>query len=190
MRIGLDIDGVLGGQVEAVLPILNSYLGTNYTKTDWDYWHFARDKVGSNTVLLNMLDAAWMQGLVMPQELDLASTVKKLRKFGPITIISKRTYKSQSHVIQRLQDWGIKYDNVVFVNGNENKLDYPIDILIDDHPDFENHNTYHSDKLLFVREQPWNDELYPRPNVYRVKDLVEVVTLLQILKEQGDLDVK
>ena len=107
LRIGIDIDGVIAGQVEAVLPLLNQYMGTNYTVADWDYWFFAQDKLGDRKTLLDMLDAAWMQGLVMPQEPGIAAKVKKLSKLGNISIITKRTHRSHPYVAQRLQDWGV-----------------------------------------------------------------------------------
>ena len=185
LRIGIDIDGVLGGQVEAALPVLNQYLGTNYSLDQWDYWFFGQDMLGDKKTLLDMLDAVWMQGLVMPQEPGIAAKVKKLSRLGPISIITKRTHKSHPHVVQRLQDWGVKYSNMIFV-GDGQKLDYPIDILIDDHPDYDDHFHNYPEKLLLVRAQPWNQhDVSLVTNVYYVQDLTDAWLRIKLLQQQG-----
>ena len=69
---------------------------------------------------------------------------------------------------------------------NGKKLDYPIDILIDDHPDYDDHIHNHPDKILIVRDQPWNlNDVATRHNVFTVADLTGAWAQIKLLKMKG-----
>jgi len=136
MRIGLDIDGVLADIAGGTLRIMNNMFSTDYTLADWNSWYFASDIVGGESRLLTIMEKAWDIGFVGKLEPNIGDTVDRMKEFGVVTVISKRTYLSHPAVIRCLHEWKVKYDNIVLLSGDngEEKLEYPIDVLIDDHP--------------------------------------------------------
>ncbi len=186
MNIGIDIDGVIADQAKGVLQVINKAYGTCYTIDMWDSWIYASDIVGSVSLLLKMMEEAWQLGYVKPVEFDIAATIKRIKKIGRVSIISKRTYGSHVYVVQALQDWGIKYDNLILLSGDEEKLNYPIDILIDDHPTVD-HPFYETRIPILLRDQPWNQGIkagqYPRlTHITRIFSLIEAIPLLKEYK--------
>ncbi len=191
MNIGIDVDGVIADQAKGVLRIINNVYSTCYTLDMWDSWDYASDIVGGAKTLLQMMEKSWEFGYVTPIEFDVGSIVAKIKKIGVVTIISKRTYKSHVFVVRALQDWKIEYDNLVLMSGNkwEEKLDYPIDVLIDDHPTVNHWTTgfsgIDSRKLILLRDQPWNQDIDcgEYPHITRIFSLAEAIPLLEEYKK-------
>lgn len=182
MNIGIDIDGVLADQANGVLRVINNMYGSTYTIDMWDSWTYASDIVGSVSNLLKMMEKSWELGYVKPVETDIGYTVKQIKKLGTVSVISKRTYGSHLFVVKALQDWGVKYDNLILLSGDEEKLDYPIDVLIDDHPTLDYTKCI---KIILLRDQPWNQDTKTDQYTYvtRIFSLTEAIPLLKEYKK-------
>ncbi len=177
-RIGVDIDGVIADMIGGVLPLINYKLGTSYKVEDWNQWGFI-ESVSDMSIgeLLGLMEVSWEKEFIKPLEPNIAQTLAQIKRIGSLIIISKRTYKSHAKVIETLQRWGVKYDGIVLLDGDGEKQDYPIDVLIDDYPKIG-----YSEMPLIVIDQPWNQEIKQDWHTLRVNNLVETLPILKELR--------
>lgn len=177
LNIGVDIDGVIADQVSGVLPLVNYQLGTSYKFEDWKWWNFISDvsDIGIGE-LLRLMEISWEKETIPLMEEGIVKTLHEIKKIGRLTIISARTFKSHSKVIETLQRWGIDYDAIVLLTGKEEKQDYPLDVLIDDHPTIG-----YSEMPLIVIDQPWNQEIKEDWHTVRVSSVKDAIPILKEL---------
>lgn len=170
--VGIDVDGVLGDAISAIKPLVLRDTGQLVTKDDYTHWNYLVPIVGSVSKMLALMDEAWNSGLVQPEENDLRKSFQTLRKADyRIMIITQRTHGSHAAVTQWIQDQKLPYDDLIFL-GEGDKLNFPLHALVDDNPSIVQKARHHADKLVMLRDQPWNREVEDVPrNVYRVKSL-------------------
>ncbi len=184
MDIGVDIDGVLGDLVGGLIVVANEKLGLNLRLEDYDEWDFYQTNYGVSTSwVLNAMDEAWERGLVELIEPGSAKWIHDLKSQGhDITIITRRTYKSHPAVTAWLHKQGIKYTTLIFNGPGTNKLDYPIDVLMDDAPTIVEKAKKHPEKSVYLLDRVWNahvDTHQPPFNVSRVKSLEQALKFLR-----------
>ena len=181
MRVGVDIDGVLADIEAPILVMLRERHGIEIAREDITRWGYVVEEFGiSTSEYLGMMDEAWAQGDVPLEEPDLAESLRRIKRSGNVvTIITKRTRPSHPAVVRWLHDRGLWYDALVFVWG-ESKLNYPIDILVDDHPRIVEQAVRHPNKTVFLRDQPWNRSVERFPiNAERISSLRYVAERLE-----------
>lgn len=179
MNIGVDIDGVLANQVKSVNKLIEHRydIKIDFEEVNqWDYW----TKHGIlKRELLKLMEKTWTNYYwIEPIEPHLDQLTKALNEVNTITIISHRTRKSFPFVCKWLDMHKISYDNLIFVRSG-NKLEYPIECLIDDAPDMIEKAKEFPDKTLYLRMQGWNKSITDLPNnVIRVNSLAEACQLI------------
>ncbi|KKN86904.1 hypothetical protein LCGC14_0264670 [marine sediment metagenome] len=184
MNIGIDVDGVLGDLIGGLIIVANERHGLALTSEDYDDWGFFQDNFEFSTShVLNMMDEAWERGLVELIEPGSAKWIHDLKSQGhDITIITRRTYKSHPAVTAWLHKQGIKYTVLIFNGPGIEKLDYPIDVLIDDAPTIAEKAKKHPEKSVYLLDRVWNahvDTHQPPFNVSRVKSLEQALKFLR-----------
>lgn len=188
MNIGIDIDGVLADLTTPTLDLYNQKFRTSLTKQDMISWDYL-PKLGKidrkeQTKLFNQ---CWNQDLVKLEEPEVGQILYHLRKLRhKITIISHRDPPTIPAVVSWLERNWLKYDNLIFLSHNQNKLKY-VDILIDDHPFTAQKAGEFPEASFYLRTQPWNKDIdlsnYPR-NVWRIHSLSEILDLVRRLSKR------
>ena len=181
MNIGIDLDGVLADQMGAVLPIIEREHGVRFRIEEIVNWDFLWQSLKiSVSALLEMMEEAWFteMSLLDPEALV---WLRGLQTEGHrICIISKRTRKSFASVCEWLDRNSIVFDDLIFVGRGRNKLEFPIDCLVDDSPYALKGAAAFPDKMFYLRTQPWNArENCLKSNVVRVNSLSEACRLIQ-----------
>lgn len=181
MRIGIDVDGVLIDNTSPTLELLFKRTGIRLTLADLTEWN-AWEKFGLNTgMMLKIIDDCYNQGLVGPMEKNLGASLSRLRnKKHQVVIITKRTPPSHESMLQYIRARRLPYDSFVLCFHGDNKLSYPIDVLIDDHPKSHENIAAYPQKKIFLRDQPWNRDptLDLTPGIQRVQTVKEAVDLI------------
>lgn len=173
--VGIDVDSVLADLGGGVIEILNTEWGLSLTHADIDSWDFFAGIVGGRPAMLDMMTRAWIEGRVRPEESRLSHTIARLE--DPRIhrmIITARGRQSHPAVVQWLHDHRIGYESIT-LDSEINKLEYPLDILIDDRPTFIEEVVEHPDKFLYVRDQKWNQGITLPENALRVYSVAEAV---------------
>ena len=181
MRVGVDIDGVLADIEAPVLVMLRERYGIELIREDIDRWNYVVEEFDIPAPeYLSMMDEAWAQGDVPLEEPDLSESLRRIKDASnTVTIISKRTRPSHPSVVQWLHDHDLWYDSLVFAWG-ESKLNYPIDILVDDHTRIVEQAARHPNKTVFLRDQSWNRSVDRFPiNAERVNSMRYVAERLE-----------
>lgn len=189
MHIGIDLDNTLA---ELIGAAHNLYNITHPDQPDvprevFGTWNAGSALGLSNSEFFKLLDDAWYQwdtlGIDLIEE-DAAQTIELMRRYGhTIHIISNRSYVSHPHVAAWLNRGDIPYDVLTLTDmGKIEKLEFPIDVLIDDHPNLVERAEHYPYKMVLLYTQPWNAgllenrgiEVPPAPgNIKRVADLKE-----------------
>lgn len=175
---GVDVDGVIADLATAIEPLIEAKFGAKALKQDVNRWNYYVDIVGSVSKMLEIMDQAWAQNLVQLEEPDLCQSLRMLRRADfHIVVLTARTYESHPYVVQWLHDLKVPYDSVCLLDhGGPDKLDYPIDVLLDDRPTYPAAIALHPDKFLYLRDQPWNrDTAIVSANAKRVFSAKEAV---------------
>lgn len=182
MRVGLDVDGVMAAIHVPVIERLQEQ-GYAVRTEDWQSWDMEplRTLTGGKSIteMLHLMDEAWIHDFVPDQEMGLQGSIEKIREGNhDIHVITKRTPRSHAAVTRWLND--TPYDALTFAGKRESKLEYPIDVLIDDAPRIVEEARRFPNKLVYLVDQAWNREVGALPpNVQRVRGVAEVATILQ-----------
>ena len=181
MRVGVDIDGVLADLVEATIKAWNEENPDRQFKvgdwTSWDVW-----KIMGNTPkeMHRLMDLGWSRWPdMLPMEPGLRQSLRRLRRVGhTIHIITGRNPGSYLDVVRWLDLHRIPYDSLTFLIKGVDKLEFPVDVLIDDNPNEVLRVPF--GKQLYLRDQPWNRMTYNLDtamggNIKRVSGVREMV---------------
>ncbi len=178
MRIGIDVDGVLGNVSAAVIAMLREQ-GFAISDDDWADWGMTKLRHQTSMTisdLLDVMDQVWNARKVELHEHDTVASLYRLIDAGhTITVITKRTPNSRAAVAEWLNNMEIPYEALVFA-GQESKLEYPIDVLVDDSPFILEDAVDYPDRKLYLIDRPWNSQasiLFN--NVKRVRSIAEAV---------------
>ena len=156
MRIGIDLDGVLANVVAGVYEMTRRHYGVDVSAHEMVAWSAWPAPIKNTREALRFMDEAYRMCLVPPMELDLAESVRKLRKKHRVCIITKRTNGSHCAVAKWLETEGIVYDSLVFADHRESKFIYPIDVLIEDAPYTVEEVKSHPLATLLLIDRPYN----------------------------------
>ena len=183
MRIGIDVDGVMAEVHVPVIHLLQSY-GYDVEVSDWDSWDMdiLREKTGYGIGdMLELMDIVWNEKVVDLTHSEIPDMVKHLRRKlnAEIMVITKRTRSSHGAVADFLNLHVMPYDSLVFA-GRGSKLEYPIDVLIDDSPNVVEEAIDYPDKTVFLVSFPWNDDVGELPdNVIRVDTILKAFYFIE-----------
>ncbi len=162
LNIGIDLDGVLADLVGAAVKEVNLRRGLSLTKEDVKEWSYLVTDLGfTRDEQRRIFNRIWRNHRISLglEELDLVRYLGQLRIGNFITIISHRHIDAHQFVVPWLVERNLLYDSLVFADPGEDKFDYPIEVLIDDHPGMVLKAKKHPEKLLLLRDQPWNKDL-------------------------------
>ncbi len=183
MNIGVDVDGVLADLMPGTLEVIKKRTGVDVDIDEYGSWTYLQDNFGFSTEeVLGYMDLAWFSGLVTMLEPGISEHISRMRRAGHlITIITQRTRPTHAASTTWLQENCIPYDALVFNDGCNGltKLDYPIDVLIDDSPYLAKEMAKYPDKTLYSLKQPWNDPGPCQDNVTHVASVAEALELIE-----------
>ena len=188
MRIGIDVDGVICDQTTGALNVLNKRYSTSIKRDDINSWWYVCEKLNiTTTEFLGAMDEAYRTGDVYLEEDAIPAVIKRMRKLKHhVSIMTRRTFDSHAATVKWVQEQGIVYDSFIFV-GNETKLKYPIDVLLDDSPSIVEQAVEHAATgvRVFLRDQTWNRGVASLPwNVTRVSGVVDFLDAIERMERK------
>jgi hypothetical protein len=174
--VGIDVDSTLANLTDPLSQLIHEERGIMVPRYAVDKWDYYVEILGSAVTMLEMMDRAWNDGMVVPEESRLSQTLRllKIPKFHKM-VITSRTPRSHAAVVQWLQDNGLDYNSTVLVDRSLSKFDFPLDILIDDQPACAEEVARYPSKFLYLRDQPWNQDVALPDNSMRVGSVREAV---------------
>ena len=177
MHIGIDIDNTLADLSRAAWDYYNSLrpLDQFVPLSMFQTWSAGSSLGLSNTEFFALLDKTWQRWAPYMRliEHDAAETIGQLRDAGhTIHIISNRSRNTHKYVAAFLRYEAIPYDVLTLIDmGKVEKLEFPIDVLIDDHPNLVDRARQYPDKTVLLYNQPWNADCNAEGNVHRIVSL-------------------
>ena len=180
INIGLDLDGTLADLIGAACERYNEKIGRYIEKfihsreiTTWDAF---QNKTGfSHLVQRQWFNDTWQDWeKIHATNLVLSGITSYLREHANVFILSHRNPVSHEYVVKWLQKNKVTYDGLCLVEDHIDKLTFPIDILIDDHPQLA---AKASDKQILLVDRPWNNSIIDAefaPNVTRIHNLMNI----------------
>ena len=176
--VGIDVDGVLADLNSAVCQLVNGRYGLQLTKADITHWDAVAQLAGmSGNQYTRLMDEVWRNWQsIQSEEPNIPSLLKQLHRRGmTVVIITKRSQASIGDVVAWLDHQRMDYDELVVIR-DRHKLEYPIDILVDDSPKAAERAGAFAPRQMLLRSQPWNANLPVLPgNVLRVATLRQAV---------------
>lgn len=154
--VGVDIDGVLGNQVDGVLARVNARLGASFTYEDVIHWDVPLgDSSFKPEIAEAMKDPRYV--LDMPVHNGSREMLAALREAYTVKVITVRPASVMRLTEQWLTANGLPYDELV--RGEEElKSKHGVDALVDDYPKnlAEFFNNAEGPGILV--DQPWNQD--------------------------------
>jgi 5'(3')-deoxyribonucleotidase len=152
--VGLDLDGVLGDQIEGVLPRIKRRLGIELT---YDQITEFRLPLGTTDLAEEILAAQTDESYLLGMRLHPGAEelVRELRVRDRAILITARPPASRQLTLHWLAANGFEFDGII--NAREAKKSiYGADVLVDDYTanieDFEAHTS----GLGILVDRPWN----------------------------------
>jgi 5'(3')-deoxyribonucleotidase len=156
LRVGIDVDGVLGDQITGVLPRIKRKYGVELGYSDIVDWKLPiKDSDIAREIEDAHSDGAYVLG--MPIHPYAREAVEVIGKRNTIVIITARLASSDAMTRQWLAERRIIFDE--YVNSRENgKGVHRLDVLIDDYPGNISAFLSNGGRLAILMEQPWNED--------------------------------
>ena len=155
MRIGVDIDGVLGDQVPPILKRVNVKYGTDVAKSDIRLW----DQPIADTDIKTEIEEALRDSLyvaTMPLMVGAREALAKLCKSHHIVVATSRPIEASQATERWLRENRLCYHE--FVNSRDiAKSSLAIEVLIDDNLDNIREFALQG-RLAILFSQPWNQQ--------------------------------
>ncbi|MBZ9572549.1 hypothetical protein KJA15_04430 [Patescibacteria group bacterium] len=154
LKVGVDIDGVLGDQVSPVLSKIHEKYDIILEKKDIIEWDF---EFGNTNIEIEINNALLCRDFVlnMPVINGAKDGIKYLQKNYSVFIASSRPKKTEKETLQWLSSEFNIYGYINTRNINKGSLEF--DILIDDNlTNIENFSRNQGIGILF--SQPWNQK--------------------------------
>jgi len=183
LKVGVDVDGVLGDQVPPVLEKLNRKYGLDLSKEDIIDWAFP---IKDTTIDVEIEDALCTERFVleMPVVQGAKEGMAYLYKRHHILITTSRPPQTERATVKWLSS-NFSFHEYCNTRG-KGKGSLPVDILIDDHlQNIEEFSRNGGVGLLF--SQPWNKErseiqdLISKGMVYSCDDWKAVTKTVHLL---------
>ena len=177
MNVALDLDGTLVDLVGAVNRLTHEeQLDMRLSYNDWASWDMPSILGITYEEFNSLLDRAWKKYYLSMEPLEprLCEGIKILKEAGhKVIILSNRNIGTHFEALKWLENHKIYYDSVTLNHSGPSKLEYPIDILIDDNPNLVRDMYEYPKKLLYLRDLYWNQNVICPRNVIRVKTVLE-----------------
>lgn len=186
MRIGIDVDGVLGNQIVGLLPIIGEKYGKKLKYEDVNDWNLPVNDTNIAKIIEEAQeDESYI--LEMPLHANARKVVEKIERANNIIIITSRPKVHDDLTKRWLFLNKIPYDKY-FNAMNSFKSKYRVNLLIDDYIENikEFLNTTNGIAILF--NQPWNqnrDELakwYEDNRLFTANDWNDVFNLTKEIR--------
>ncbi len=185
LKVGVDIDGVLGDQVSPILPKINKKFCIKLKKKDIIKWDF---EFGDSNIEIEINNALLCRDFVlnMPVINGAKNGIKYLQKNFSVVIASSRPKKTEKETIYWLSN---NFNIHEYINTfNKNKGSLEVDILIDDNiSNIKNFSKNNRIGILF--SQPWNQKrqeikyMISKKKVFCCIDWKNVIDTLKILNK-------
>ncbi len=183
VRVGVDVDGVLGDQVSPLLGSINGKNMTNLSKEDIIEWDF---KINDSNIEIEinkaLLSGEYIQN--MPEINGAKKGMNYLWENYHVIIASSRPKQTEEETLKWLSS---KFNFHEYINTHKSgKKSLQVDILIDDNlTNVEEFSRKKGVGILF--SQPWNQkhqtikDLIKNQRVFCCNDWAEVISTLKIL---------
>ncbi|MGB6836516.1 MAG: hypothetical protein WBF66_02300 [Dehalococcoidia bacterium] len=156
MRLGIDIDGVIGDQVRHVTRRIKRREGLSFRKRDIVQW----DQPIGNSDIEQEIESAVRDPeyvLTMPLILGATGAISELSGRHQIVLVTNRPLQSDRYTLEWARRKGIKFDS--FHNCRETgKGNLPVDVLVDDRLENVRDFVLTSGGLGILFSQPWNQQ--------------------------------
>jgi 5'(3')-deoxyribonucleotidase len=140
----------------------------------WEVVHIGRDE------FLSMLDEAWFNWKEIPGvEIDLASKVSRLTKFGTIDVVTARSEATVPFAQEWLEFQRIPYARFVRTVSTSAKAGLDYDVFIDDSDFLMSLIASRLFGFGILYTQPWNRSAKRMPRTFRVNDWGEIPRLIE-----------
>ncbi|MFQ5924671.1 MAG: hypothetical protein ACE5IE_01565 [Dehalococcoidia bacterium] len=153
MKIGVDVDGVIGNQVPHLLRRVRHKYGIKMKKSDIKLW----DQPMGHTNFEKEMEEAVLDRtfvLTMPLIRGAREGLERIASHNRVIIVTSRPPEADEDTIEWLNTKRLGFDE--FINTHrEGKLRAPIDVLVDDR--LENVRDFAlSGRMAVMLSQPWN----------------------------------
>ena len=153
MKIGVDVDGIIGDQVPHLLRRVRDKYGIKMKKRDIKLW----DQPMGRTSFVKEMDEAVLDHeflLTMPLIPGAREGLSQLASRNFIMIVTSRPPSTDHMTAEWLRRKGLHFDKIMSTS-KEPKENAPVDILIDDR--LENVRDFAlTGRLAIMLSQPWN----------------------------------
>jgi 5'(3')-deoxyribonucleotidase len=184
MKIALDVDSVLADVIVTWLDVYREFSGHSLMKTEVNTWNFWRNLDLTRKQFEDIFTESWCRWeQIPPTENNLAGTVKHLRQLHTVDIVTGRTLNTVPDVKKWLSWQNIAYEQFVRVPAYTLKSNLEYDVFIDDSP-YNVMGAAFKNRYSILYDQPWNQDVEPHPSIFRVKNLLEALEIVEKLVPQ------
>jgi uncharacterized HAD superfamily protein len=157
LRIGVDIDGVLGNQIDGILPRIKAKYGIELTYDDITDWQLP---IGpASDVKVEIADAMEDPECVlnMPLHTDAKSFMEGVFEKNRVYVVTARPLEAKADTEAWLGRSGIPFDGLINLKERAKSM-FQTDVLIDDYVGNVEEYLRNSSGTAILIEQPWNRE--------------------------------
>lgn len=155
-RVGVDIDGVLGNQIEGIRKRVEQRYGYKFEYEDVRSWD---EPLGAQTDVKREIEGALYDCeyvLNMPVHVGASEATQRLKDLGAsVVVVTARPPVCGDTTLEWLRTSDIRFDEVIHVDPGRKTLD-ALDVLVDDYPGNILPFLLHSSKPAILVDQPWN----------------------------------
>jgi uncharacterized HAD superfamily protein len=185
--IGVDLDGVLADQIDAVLPRIRDIFGLTLGREDITHW---RLPVGDSDIAQEIERAQQNRNYVLRMRLHegARSMLKALYWDNRIVLITARAAEAKEWTQQWLYNHQLPHEELL--NSKEEKKSvHGTDVLIDDYLGNVIEYLQNTEGVAILVDQPWNrerDDLRPlidQGRAFVVSKLIEIPAVIAQIKK-------
>ena len=185
MKIAVDIDGVILDLVIKVCEIFNGLYNASYTRNDVKRWEFYKDWNIPEETVYEIFERAYEESMTIPLiDNQIPLILQEINTAYHVDLLTARTKSFETQLLRRLNSLHIKpgshYENLNYVDPKpyDLKLYLDYDIFIDDNPNFVKSIKKFPDKIVYLYDQPWNEDIKENSNVKRVYTWKQIEKIL------------
>ncbi|UBF23021.1 5'(3')-deoxyribonucleotidase [Haloarcula virus HCTV-16] len=176
-KVALDMESVLADTHGVYIAALNGRHGTDYSYDEVDDWDWVDQDGRDYEEFMEIVHEAWSKTWrTMPsverEEIQFESVASISEKLIVHVVTARqgvevemRKWLEMKHILPHISEFHS-------VEPGKSKADLDYDYYIDDKPQLA--DRIDEDDTLFLFDQPWNQHVEERDNVYRVSSLAEV----------------
>lgn len=156
LKVGFDVDGVLGDQVEGVLPRIQRRHGIELSHDEVTDW---RLPIGNSSIDVEIVAAMDDPEYIlrMPVHPEARGVLEKLFDENEILVLTARPSGTSEWTEQWLMNSALPYDKIFNVKEQKKSL-YATDVLVDDYLGNVSEYLSNTDDGAVLVNQPWNQE--------------------------------